>query len=101
MIKHIVLFELAENAEGKTKAENAEIIKRDLEKLKDVIPQILKIEVGINTPDAPEINYDVAIYSEFASMEDLDIYTHHPEHRKVAAYVSKVRTARACVDYKA
>ena len=38
MIKHIVFFGLAENAEGKTKAENAAIIKAELENLKHLIP---------------------------------------------------------------
>jgi hypothetical protein len=33
MIKHIVFFGLAENAEGKSKAENAQIIKSGLESL--------------------------------------------------------------------
>ena len=33
MIKHIVMWKLKENAEGKTKEENAEIIKNGLEGL--------------------------------------------------------------------
>jgi len=51
MIKHIVFFGLADNAEGKSKAENAVIIKSELENLKHLIPQIKKIEVGINYPN--------------------------------------------------
>jgi len=50
MIKHIVFFNLAENAEGKSKAENAAYIKAELEALKNLIPQIITIEVGINHP---------------------------------------------------
>ncbi len=99
MIKHIVFFKLAENAEGKTKAENALYIKSELENLKNVIPQIRIIEVGINTPEAPISNYDIALVSEFDSMTDLDIYQEHPEHKRVAAFIGKVRTERACVDY--
>jgi len=38
MIKHIVFFGLAENAEGKSKAENAKIIKYELENLTNFIP---------------------------------------------------------------
>lgn len=55
MIKHIVLFQLAEFAEGKTKKENAQFIKTELEKLINVIPQLKKIEVGLNHPEAPQI----------------------------------------------
>jgi hypothetical protein len=100
MIKHIVFFGLADNAEGKSKAENAVIIKSELENLKHLIPQIKKIEVGINYPNAPKTNYDIALYSEFDTFEDIDIYQEHPEHKKVAAYIGKVRISRAAVDYK-
>lgn len=100
MIKHIVLFELAENAEGKTKAENAAIIKRDLESLYGVIPELKKIEVGINHPETPESNYDLCLYCEFENVADLDVYQNHPEHKKVGTYISKVRTGRVCVDYE-
>ena len=100
MIKHIVFFGLADNAESKTKLENAEIIKLELENLINFIPEIKKIEVGINAPNAPKTNYDIALYSEFDSLEALDIYQEHPEHKRVAAYIGKVRTSRAAVDYK-
>ena len=100
MIKHIVFFGLADNAEGKSKAENAVIIKSELENLKHLIPQIKKIEVGINYPNAPKTNYDIALYSEFDTFEDIDIYQEHPDHKKVAAYIGKVRISRAAVDYE-
>lgn len=100
MIKHIVFFKLAENAEGKSKAENALYIKKELENLKNLIPQIRMIEVGINSPEAPAANFDIALNSEFDSMADLDTYQAHPEHKRVAAYIGKVRTDRACVDYE-
>ncbi|HHT22778.1 MAG TPA: Dabb family protein [Bacteroidales bacterium] len=100
MIKHIVFFKLAEQAEGKTKAENAAIIKQDLEGLYGVIPELKKIEVGINHPETPSNNYDICLYCEFESVADLDIYQNHPEHLKVVAYIAKVRTDRACVDYE-
>ncbi len=100
MIIHIVFFELAENAEGKTRAENAEIIKTQLENLANFIPEIKKIEVGINLPNAPKTNFDIALYSEFESFETLDIYQEHPEHKIVASYIGKVRTSRAAVDYE-
>ena len=99
MIKHIVFFGLAENAEGKSKAENASIIKFELENLINFIPEIKKIEVGINDTNAPKTNYDIALYSEFDSLETLDIYQEHPEHKRVAAFIGKVKTSRAAVDY--
>lgn len=100
MIKHLVFFGLADSAEGKTKAELAAYIKFELEHLIHLIPEIKKIEVGINCPNAPKTNYDLALYSEFESFETLDIYQEHPEHKRVAAFIGKVRTTRAAVDYE-
>jgi hypothetical protein len=100
MIKHIVFFGLTENAEGKTKAENARLIKSGLENLIHLIPELKTIEVGINCVDAPKDNFDIALYTEFESMEDLNIYQEHPEHKKVSAYIGKVKTSRAAVDYE-
>lgn len=99
MVKHIVFFRLAETAEGKTKSEIAEFIKAELESLKQFIPEIIKIEVGINVPNAPKTDYDIALYSEFESFESLDVYQEHPEHKRVAAYIGGVKTSRAAVDY--
>lgn len=100
MLKHIVFFRLADEAEGKTKNENARIMKEQLENLIHHIPVLRKIEVGINSVEAPQDNYDIVLYSEFDSWVDLDIYQKHPEHQKVLAFISKVRIARAAVDYE-
>ena len=100
MIKHIVCFRLAEEAEGKTKAENAQIIKEGLENLINLIPQLRKIEVGINHPATSATNFDIVLYSEFDSIDDLNTYQEHPEHKKVGAYIVKVKADRVCVDYE-
>lgn len=100
MIKHIVLFKLADEAEGKTRDENALIIKRQLEALKDLIPEIHKIKVDINHQDAAKDNYDIILDSEFKSLDNLNIYATHPEHLKVGDYVKKVRISRSAIDYE-
>ena len=48
MIRHIVFWKLKDTAEGKTKQENAEHIKKSLESLKGIIPGMIDAEVGIN-----------------------------------------------------
>jgi hypothetical protein len=40
------------------------------------------------------------LYSAFESKQDLEIYQQHPEHQKVGAFIAKVRTGRAVVDYQ-
>jgi hypothetical protein len=99
LIKHIVMWKLKEFAEGKNKLENAQIIKRDLEALQDKIKEIRHIEVGININESEQA-YDVVLYSEFNSIEDLNIYQNHQEHLRVAEFVGKVREARVVTDYE-
>jgi len=99
MVKHIVFFKLADEAEGKSKIENAAKIKDSLENLKHLIPQIVSIEVGVNVPNVAGTDHDIALVTEFNSFEDLDIYQVHPEHVKVSGYIGKVKTARSAVDY--
>lgn len=99
MLKHIVFFKIAEEAEGKSKSEHASYIKAELENLINLIPQIRKIEVGINHSEAPSGNFDIVLYSEFENFEDLNIYQEHPEHKRVAAYIAKIKTGREAVDY--
>lgn len=98
MIKHIVLWKLKEVSECGDRLQNARKMKQDLEALKAVIPQIRHIEVGLNSIPS-DASYDVALYSEFESEKDLDIYQKHPEHLKVAEFVGKVRERRVVVDY--
>lgn len=100
MIRHVVLFKLAENAEGRTKPENARLIKEQIEALKNSIPEIISIKVHINHQDAAPDNYDIVLDSTFKNLEDLKIYADHPEHLKVADFVGKVRTERAAIDYE-
>jgi hypothetical protein len=99
MIKHLVMWKLKDFAEGATKEQNAKKMKTDLEALKNKIPQIRHIEVGVNFLPS-DAAYDVALYSEFATEEDLALYQKHPEHKSVGAFVEKVRESRVVVDYK-
>ncbi|MDR1517553.1 MAG: Dabb family protein [Dysgonamonadaceae bacterium] len=100
MVKHIVLFKLADKAEGNSKLRNAEIIKERLENLKNSIPQIRKIHVHINAQDAPDGNYDTILDTEFDNMDDVKSYAVHPDHLKAVEFITKVRVSRAAIDYE-
>ncbi len=99
MIKHIVMWKLKDSHDGLSKSEIAKKLKSELEDLKNKIPQIKKIEAGINF-NPSDASYDVALYSSFESKEDLAIYQKHPDHMKVAEFVSQIRTERCVVDYE-
>lgn len=100
MIKHIVFFRLHDQAEGKTKQQNALVIKQGLENLINLVPKLKHAEVGINIPNAPKTDYDICLQCEFDTWDDLNLYANHPEHLKVADYIAKCRSARAAVDYE-
>lgn len=100
MIRHLVMWKLSESAEGKTKSENAQIIKESLEALNGQIPELLSIVVGLNDPATPESNYDVVLNCTFPSVEALNAYQVHPLHVAAAGYIKKVVAARVCVDYQ-
>lgn len=99
MIKHIVFCNLKQNALGKTKEENAAVLSEKLMDLTKIIPEIKKMECGLNTTDAPGC-FDFALYSEFETEEDLKTYQINPTHLEVKEFIGKIADGKAFVDYK-
>ena len=99
MIKHIVMWKLKNFAEGASKDENALLVKSKLEGLKKKIKCIKTLEVGFNLIESPTA-YDVVLYTEFDTVEDLNKYKTHSEHKKVGDFVTKVRLERKVIDYE-
>ncbi|MAL17829.1 MAG: stress responsive protein [Balneola sp.] len=100
MIKHVVMWKLKDVAEGKTKAENAEVMKELLEDLPNKIEELSSAEVGINILEGNEDAIcDVVLTTECDSKEDLKAYGVHPDHQKVVEFIKKVVMERRVVDY--
>ena len=99
MIKHVVMWKLKPEADGLTKAQNAEKLRDLLLSCKDCVPGMLKYEVGfdIATDSAP---WDVVLYSEFASREALAAYQASAPHAALKSKVGNMRESRAAVDYE-
>ena len=100
MIHHVVFFRLLDTAEGKSKTENARIIKEGLEGLSGKIEGLVSASVGINIPYASNTDYDLCLHCTFNSWSDLSFYASHPEHLKVAAYIGKCKSSRAACDFE-
>lgn len=100
MIKHIVLWKLKENADGRSKSENALLLKQRLENLNGLIPGMHLLEVGINIDNTGSDDVDVALYSEFETMDALEAYYPHPEHVKLKDFVQAIRSERRVIDYQ-
>lgn len=100
MIKHIVMWKLKPVAEGKTKQENAEIMKELLEGLPAKIEELDSAEVGINILSGDdEAICDVVLTTICEDTEALNAYAVHPEHQMVVQFINKVVTERRVVDY--
>ncbi len=100
MIKHIVMWKLKDEAEGKTKAENAAILKERLEALPSKIAELNTAELGINFIEGDnEAVCDIVLTTTCNTKEDLKVYAAHPEHQKVVEYILKVTSERRVVDY--
>jgi hypothetical protein len=98
MIKHVVMWKCRANDEAQVK-EDALAMKKALESMKALIPEIRALEVGLNF-NVSDAAYDVLLYTEFESRNDLAIYAAHPEHEKVKAIIGPLREKRVVVDYE-
>lgn len=98
MIKHVALFQLKEFNSELEKEEKLNEIKLALESLPSTIKEIISLEVGINI-NASE-DYDVLLNASFKSLEELDVYSKHPDHVAVGGIIRPVLEKRACVDFE-
>lgn len=98
MVKHIVLFKLKDGIAQEEKLAIMQQFKKAIEELTLKIPVIRKIEVGLNMN--PTETWDLALHSEFDSLEDVKTYASHPDHVAAAKLLADVKESRACVDYE-
>ena len=98
MVKHIVLFKLNEELPATEKQAVMNQFNEAIEALPAKISVIRKIEVGLNVNPAEA--WDIALYSEFDSLEDVKTYAVHPDHVAAGKLLADVKLNRACVDYE-
>lgn len=97
MIKHIVVWRMADMPDKK---EKAEAIKENLEALKDKIDIIKDIRVGLNFNETESAS-DVVLETVFETKEDLNTYQNHPAHKAVGANFVRPNVAeRRVIDYE-
>jgi CO dehydrogenase/acetyl-CoA synthase alpha subunit len=99
MVRHIVMWEFAESAGGRTRDENLAAARAMLMSLPEKIPVIREFEVGIlQSQEGPRV--DLVLDSSFATLEDLRAYQDHEEHRRVVAFLRTVHTGKTVFDYE-
>ncbi len=93
------MWKFKDYAEGATKKENIEKVKTMLEALPSKIDFIREMRVEVNV-NPKEGMYDAILISSFDSIEDVNKYRIHPDHKKISSFVALIRENRASVDYE-
>lgn len=94
MIRHIVMWKFKEDQH-----DNMLLFKERLLALKDKIPEIREMEVGINV-NPSERSFDAVLVSSFDSMDALKSYSTNPLHVAVSDFCKTIRTQSVSVDYE-
>ena len=95
MIAHIVLFKLKEPT-----AANCTAVKEMLLSMNGKLPMLRHLEVGIDVIRS-ERSHDVALYTKFDSLDDLQAYQVHPYHAATVVPFMKTNcSAIVAADYE-
>ena len=97
MVKHVLLFKLKQMESADVKMQIMQEIKSKLLGLKEVVPAIESIEVGIN--ENPNESFDIALVSTHKDWDALRSYRDDPNHVAVAKFIAGYREERACADF--
>lgn len=98
MVKHIVLFKLKDEIPAEEKQAVMTGFKEAIEALPAKISVIRKVEIGLNMN--PGESWNIALYSEFDTLEDVKFYATHPDHVAAGKIIAEAKESRACVDYE-
>lgn len=99
MFHHIVLSRLKDHAGGRSKAENAAILKERFEALVGVIPGLVRCEVQIDILQR-EDSSDVILFCDFDSRESYEGYIIHPAHQELVEFLKDIRVERRLIDWE-
>ncbi len=99
MVRHIVMWKVAESGEPGAGPVNALRVKRALESLNGRIPGMKNLEVGIGFTGG-DGSSEIVLFSEFVSRQALEDYREHPTHVAVVPIVRSVCSDRRVVDYE-
>ena len=92
MIRHVIMWRFKEGEQ-----ENMRKFLDGLKALDGVIPEILRMEVGVNCLDGN--NYDACLIADFEDFEALERYKNDPRHVAVSKLCKSIRESRGAVDF--
>lgn len=98
MIRHIVMWNLKDHAEGADKAANLEKAKALLLSCAQVVPGIRTFEVATATPGMDCTN-DLVLHMLLDDAQVLADYQIHPQHMAIKPFMKAVVKERRCMDF--
>ena len=98
MIRHIVMWNLKDHAEGADKVSNLEKAKSLLLSCAQVVPGIRTFEVATATPGMDCTN-DLVLHMLLDDAQVLADYQIHPQHMAIKPFMKAVVKERRCMDF--
>ena len=98
MVHHIVLWNFLESMNQEEKREAGAKMKELLEPIGALVEGAVSIKVVMNELDSS--NRDIALISQFETVEALKTYQIHPAHVEAGKFVRSVTCNRSCLDYE-
>jgi hypothetical protein len=98
MIRHIVMWNLKDHAEGADKSINLEKAKTLLLSCAQVVPGIRAFEVATATLGMDCTN-DLVLHMLLDDAQVLAAYQNHPDHLAIKPFMKAVVQERRCMDF--
>ena len=93
MIRHVIMWQFREGTE-----QEMHRFLDGLRALDGQIPEILKMEVGVN--QKPGNSHHAVLIADFADWDSLERYRKDPRHVAVSEICQAIRTQRCAVDFE-
>ena len=93
MIRHVIMWKFRAGEE-----ENMNAFLNGLKALDGVIPEIRRMEVGVNVLE--KNNYDACLIADFDDLAALDRYKNDPRHVAASGLCKSIRETRIAVDFE-
>ena len=98
MVHHIVLWNFLESMNQEEKQAAGSKMKELLEPIGALVEGAVSIKVVMNELDSS--NRDIALISQFETVEALKAYQIHPAHVEAGKFVRSVTCNRSCLDFE-
>ncbi len=99
MLTHVVWWTLKPEAQGRSAAQNAALLKERLDALRGNIPSLKDLSVGVEVLGSSTEEVGLVLVSRHDDAEGLAAYVSHPEHQAVGAVLKELVATRKAIDF--